>query len=253
LSKSRVSTPQPLDLSKLSSTPQPESSGQKRIGSAGLRSLFRSRSSLDKAESTTPSPRTPGESPNLERSDLVSMDPTPRACANKKQEYYLRIVTVSPSADYTPESPYPRHPNTSRDWRSRNLKCTTCEKVCCGICGRACCAFRAALMALETHQHNQENLQHAMEKVQEISRIFPYGKETPTFIQCTNSVGGGSGCGKMVCPDCCGVCPNEACGDTQCRRCKKDPWVECGWHADGTLDMDLLCKGKGKALEEVTV
>jgi len=148
--------------------------------------------------------------------------------ANDIQERYLRIVTNSPSYTYSPGSPYPGHPSTGKGWKSRNLKCTTCVDWCCAVCGRACCAFKAAVMALETHKENPVGRQNVVEKIQEITELFPYGKEIPTFVQCTS--GGGGGCGKLVCPDCSGICPTPACRDTQCRRCKEDPWAACPWH-----------------------
>lgn len=138
----------------------------------------------------------------------------------------MRVVTNCPSIEYSPISLHPRHPTTSRDWKSRNLKCTNCLSTCCTICGRACCAFRAAVLGLENHKDNARGRDDAMKKVVDITTVFPYGKEAPTFIQCTS-------CKELVCPDCCGICPHETCGDTQCRRCKTDPWMECGWHGDG--------------------
>lgn len=143
-------------------------------------------------------------------------------------------MTCSPTYIYTDNSWLPRHPNTLRFWRSRNLKCTNCVNVCCACCGRTCCAYRAAVMALETHKDNPAGMAAAVERIQQITTIFPYGREMPTFLRCTSGVGNGSGCGRMVCPDCCGVCPDEACSDIQCRKCKKDPWAECEWHSSMT-------------------
>lgn len=82
------------------------------------------------------------------------------------------------------------------------------------------------MLGLENHKDNARGRDDAMKKVVDITTVFPYGKEAPTFIQCTS-------CKELVCPDCCGICPHETCGDTQCRRCKTDPWMECGWHGDG--------------------
>lgn len=53
----------------------------------------------------------------------------------------------------------------------------------------------------------------ALKDVAAIVHCFPVGKESPTFIQCTHQ----SGCGRLTCPDCCGVCPDECCQDVQCR------------------------------------
>jgi hypothetical protein len=140
------------------------------------------------------------------------------------QERYLRIICNCPSIPFTWASMYPRHPNTSREWKSRNLKCTTCLPACCYVCGRACCAYRAATLGIENHRNNPIGREEAYQRIVDISTVFPYGKEAPTFLECTT-------CRKTVCPDCCGRCPVDACGDLECRKCKSpDPWKECDWH-----------------------
>ena len=83
-------------------------------------------------------------------------------------------------------------------------------------------------MAMEIHSNHPENLKVAEDRVLEITKVFPYGREAPTFLQCTKD--DETGCGQMVCPDCCGICPLEYCGDVQCRKCKADPWDICDWH-----------------------
>lgn len=119
---------------------------------------------------------------------------------------------------------YPRHPNTSRDWMARNLKCTNCVSAGCAACGRACCAYKSATLGLENHKNNPTGREEAYKRIVDISTVFPYGKEVPTFLECTT-------CKKLVCPDCCGMCPIEGCEDLECRRCKApDPWTECSWH-----------------------
>lgn len=152
------------------------------------------------------------------------------------QEQYLRRTTFTPAYDFDPYSPYPRHPNTGRGWKSRNLKCTTCSTANCAVCHRVCCAYRAAVLALEIHGESSPARPLALQRIQEITRLYPYGKEAPTFLQCTAEMGGSKmGCGKIVCPDCCGVCPNDACRDTVCRKCKPKMWEECEWHEDGAI------------------
>jgi hypothetical protein len=131
--------------------------------------------------------------------------------------------------DYDPGHGFPRHPVTSRGWHSRNLKCTDCPDFSCACCGRDCCAYKSATKALETHKNNPESLKAAEQLLLQIAFLFPYGREVPTFLQCTK--GGEIGCGKMICPDCCGECPDPICKDIQCRKCKKQPWEECWWHA----------------------
>lgn len=87
------------------------------------------------------------------------------------------------------------------------------------------------MLALDIHLEGTSGRALALQRIQEITKVYPYGKEVPTFLQCTAGlIGDGLGCGKLVCPDCCSICPDEACGDTQCRKCKSQMWEECTWH-----------------------
>lgn len=75
----------------------------------------------------------------------------------------------------------------------------------------------------------------ALQRIHEITQLYPYGREAPTFLQCTVGVGGSMGCGRMVCPDCCSTCPDDVCADVVCRRCKPAMWEECDWHKEGAM------------------
>ncbi|OAL22569.1 hypothetical protein AYO22_07127 [Fonsecaea multimorphosa] len=198
----------PVDSGKLVATPLSEGFEQKKSGLRKVSGLFKT-----KSEKPQPDFASPQNTDMLHRPDL---------------ECYLRTATNNHSYDYDEGQPYSRHPNTSRAWHSRNLKCTTCLDGCCAVCGRACCAYKAAALAVKIHKDNPESLKAAEERLLQIAFLFPYGQEAPTFLQCTK--GGEIGCGKMVCPDCCGECPNPICKDIQCRKCKKNPWAECLWH-----------------------
>ncbi|KIW76005.1 hypothetical protein Z517_10750 [Fonsecaea pedrosoi CBS 271.37] len=189
-------------------TPLSEGLEHKKTGLRKVTDLFKT-----KSEKPQPDSASPQNTDMLHRPDL---------------ERYLRTTTNNHSYDYDEGQPYSRHPNTSRAWHSRNLKCTTCLDHCCAVCGRACCAYKAAALAVKIHKDNPESLKMAEERLLQIAFLFPYGQEAPTFLQCTK--GGEIGCGKMVCPDCCGECPNPICKDIQCRKCKKNPWAECLWH-----------------------
>lgn len=141
-------------------------------------------------------------------------------------------MTYSPVYEHSDSSWYPKHPETLRSWRSRNLKCVSCEPASCPCCHRTCCAFKSAVMAQENHPKGSKCWKEAAERIQQITAVFPYGREISTFLQCTHSgTGEGPGCGKRVCPDCCGMCPIEGCSDIQCRKCKSDFWAPCDWHS----------------------
>ncbi|EXJ83822.1 hypothetical protein A1O1_07449 [Capronia coronata CBS 617.96] len=199
----------PVDGNKQDTLPASHGNEQKRTGLRKVTGIFKSKT--DKAQPDPTSPLPDRRDYTRPREDL---------------ERYLRVTTNCRSYDYDPGQPYPRHPNTGRAWHSRNLKCTNCADSLCGVCGRTCCAYKAASEALENHKNNPLSLRAARDCLANISNLFPFGREVPTFLQCTH----GGGCGKMVCPDCCGMCPNPICADIQCRKCKKDPWSECDWH-----------------------
>ncbi len=69
------------------------------------------------------------------------------------------------------------------------------------------------MMAIENKIVPIDTRKAARDDVAAIVWCFPVGRESPTFIQCTHQ----TGCGKFVCPDCCGICPDECCQDVQCR------------------------------------
>ncbi|OAP61176.1 hypothetical protein AYL99_03377 [Fonsecaea erecta] len=205
-----IATPRktPVDSSKSVATPLSEGFELKKTGLRKVTDLFKTKSEKPQLDFASPQHTDMLHRPDLER--------------------YLRITTNNHSYDYDEGQPYSRHPYTGRAWHSRNLKCTNCLDHCCAVCGRACCAYKSAALAVKTHKDNPESLKAAEEKLLQIAFLFPYGQEAPTFLQCTK--GGEIGCGKMVCPDCCGECPNLICKDIQCRKCKKNPWAECLWH-----------------------
>ncbi|KAK5083351.1 hypothetical protein LTR70_006432 [Exophiala xenobiotica] len=137
--------------------------------------LFRRKDSIERnLDALSFTPRSSQDSPHLARDDL---------------ERYLRTTTNTPTYDHDPTSPFPRHPNTARGWKSRNLKCTTCIEVPCAVCQRTCCAFRAAVLALDNHLEGSPGRTGALQRIQEITKVFPYGREVPTFLQCTEGDG----------------------------------------------------------------
>lgn len=81
-------------------------------------------------------------------------------------------------------------------------------------------SIRLSLIPEDSHNARE----HTAEVLGLIEKLYPVPKEDPTFLQCTE-------CKKMTCPDCCGICPIEGCGDTECRKCKTgDAWNPCSWH-----------------------
>ncbi|KAG9783040.1 hypothetical protein KCU88_g3171, partial [Aureobasidium melanogenum] len=166
----------PAESEKQATTPGSQDVEQKKTGLRKVTGLFKSKP--EKAQPDPVSPLPDGPNYRLPRQDL---------------ERYLRITSNCRSYDYDETQPYPRHPNTGRAWHSRNLKCTNCLDVTCAVCGRTCCAYKAASEALENHQNNAPSLMAAQDRLADISNLFPFGRETTTFLQCTH----GGGCGKM--------------------------------------------------------
>lgn len=136
------------------------------------------------------------------------------------QERYLRTITSSlPRSNATM---FHAHPNTSRNWMHRNLRCIDCNPKGCAKCGKACCAWKAASLGVDNH--TGEAQKRASKIKTEIERFFPSGgREMPTFLKCSD-------CERMVCPECCGECEDEICRLVCCRTCKRDPWGSCDFH-----------------------
>lgn len=125
----------------------------------------------------------------------------------------LRVRLNARSYDHDSTGIQPRHPTTGRGWHSRNLRCTTCSESSCACCSRACCSYRACMLIAESKLTPTDIKDLAISDCIAIGQCFPFGRESSTFIQCTH----GTGCGKFVCPDCCGMCPDDSCQDVQCR------------------------------------
>ncbi|KAK6368167.1 hypothetical protein LTS17_009908 [Exophiala oligosperma] len=201
----------PSNSFKTTTTPVSETFDTKKSSLRKVSDLFKPKSgkSLD-----TSSPSGPTSSPE----ENIVNQPAHRLNTEK----HLRTTLNCPTYDYSESDPLPRHPNTARGWKSRNLKCTTCQDACCALCGRACCAYKTAYLATKTHKDNPESLARAQEILGNISILFPYGQEAPTFLQCSNGAPDDEfGCGKM------------------CKRCKKHPFLDCVWHDENVASLSF--------------
>ena len=152
----------------------------------------------------------------------------------RRQAFVHRMRTKlnAASQDYSPGDPHPRHPETSKGWYHKNLRCTNCPaNTECPLCHSPCCAWRRLTENIKEAERNPERatamgVEEAKTNLKNVEKIFPTGAEVPTFITCST-------CYSKVCPRCSGQCPDEVhCKDLQCRKCKKDPWSICEWHAD---------------------
>ncbi|KZF20901.1 hypothetical protein L228DRAFT_270166 [Xylona heveae TC161] len=126
---------------------------------------------------------------------------------------------------YQPGDRRPRHPNHHRTWYSKNLWCTKCHGRCQN-CMAWCCKYQESYAIALGNRTSVEVKDNAHSIIEAIRMYNPTGTDNPTFLRCTTE-----GCRRLVCPECCGICPNQLlCQDLQCVRCKPDPWVECDWH-----------------------
>lgn len=195
-------------------------------------SLFLPRPRAPSSTSTTTTSSTRKFPPFSLRSLAGALTPTTqpeapqfdRVAYLQKQEHSIRAKTSTlPRAN---ASMFPNHPDTSRNWMHRNLRCTACVDKCCANCGKTCCAWKAAGIALErTHKENEDGVKRALRIREEIEAFDSRGKELPTFLKCSE-------CEEMVCPECCGECCEEICRLVCCRKCKRDPWDVCDYHRD---------------------
>ncbi|RDW72616.1 uncharacterized protein DSM5745_07788 [Aspergillus mulundensis] len=118
-----------------------------------------------------------------------------------------------------------RRPNEARPWDHKNLWCVDCRKAC-PLCNASCCVKEEATKKAVDESLDQKERDDAKRLVDIIDKIGIYAKDVGTFSQCTPP----DGCGRYVCPECCGVCPSEICRDIQCKECKPNPWASCEWH-----------------------
>ena len=112
---------------------------------------------------------------------------------------------------YSPSNSRHKHPNHARNWYARNLQCYQCIGTC-KICGEWCCRYNEARAKLEDPTKTPAEQQEIKEMMHQIElHGNPIGLDASTFLKCTTD-----GCKKLVCPECCSICPDEMCQDLQC-------------------------------------
>ncbi|KAA8643435.1 60S ribosomal eL24 domain-containing protein [Aspergillus tanneri] len=93
-----------------------------------------------------------------------------------------------------------------------NLRCTNCRGDC-PICGASCCIYDNARRTVIKEDSDTTKLEKAGRIVKMIDGMSQQAKEMNKFHLCSPP----GGCGRYVCPKCCGVCHNEICRDIQCK------------------------------------
>ncbi|ODM21021.1 hypothetical protein SI65_04074 [Aspergillus cristatus] len=176
--------------------------------------------------------------PNLDFSETVSgpsqslkdgKTEDEQAISFQKKLKHIREITgtqVALRAEEDPDSP--QRPNDPRMWHTKNLRCASCMGAC-AVCNTACCMYEAGCRAKKDPSSGAFKAAQAERIVLNIEALGSHVRDNTTFIMCTL----GGGCGRYVCPECCGICINVACRDVQCKECKPDPWGPCDWHDEG--------------------
>lgn len=126
-----------------------------------------------------------GAPPEDNRRPMVSRCP-PKVTlplTDREQVSKLRTKLNAAESEYNAADGYPRHPITSRGWHHKNLKCTNCLDFACPICGRACCAYKAATAKAVDENASLEARREAQSNVQSIEDLYPNGKEVPSTLR----------------------------------------------------------------------
>jgi len=115
----------------------------------------------------------------------------------------------------SPDDPKPAHGECDpRNWYSKNLRCIKCLANC-PVCGKTCCSYETARRVYTSLDTKAEQKEYAQGLLEAILRLGARAKDASTFSKCTVP----GGCGRYVCPECCGACPVKGCSDIQCKVC----------------------------------
>ena len=101
------------------------------------------------------------------------------------------------------------HPNHNREWESANLRCTTCLGFC-RVCRAPCCVYSEVMHSMRDLNNLPEEKRETAKLLKKIDQWCPQGIDIPTSLQCTE-------CYRMVCTNCCGICPIFPCHDLICK------------------------------------
>ncbi|KAL3449293.1 hypothetical protein BJX65DRAFT_273218 [Aspergillus insuetus] len=136
----------------------------------------------------------------------------PKKCARQTKILYARRITgteIKPINLLDPK--VRRRQGDPRAWNHRNLWCIRCPGPC-PVCKGTCCLRGEARAKVRDESLEGEDLEKVKRLIEIIEFLGPHAKDADTYSQCSPP----DGCGRRVCPDCCGVCPNKICRDIQC-------------------------------------
>ncbi|PYI03480.1 hypothetical protein BO78DRAFT_451782 [Aspergillus sclerotiicarbonarius CBS 121057] len=126
---------------------------------------------------------------------------------------YIRQTTACEVKTRDPSKPQVRQREDDiRVWDYRNIWCTKCYGKC-PVCDTSCCVYEELRCAVTDEESDPLVSRDRRRTMGLIEMVGAYVKDASTFSLC--SVPGG--CGRHVCPSCCGMCPDDWCQDMQCK------------------------------------
>lgn len=145
------------------------------------------------------------------------------------QEHLLRRKTKTEIVFYNKHDRYPRNPNHERQFHSKNLRCNQCTSSC-AVCNAPCCALKGAALTMSSADSSPVQKAQASVLAKEITTWTKTAQEYQTFMTCT-------GCERLVCPECTGICPIEPCYDRLCKDCNpQNFWQPCDYHSKADIE-----------------
>ncbi|RAK96899.1 uncharacterized protein BO80DRAFT_483566 [Aspergillus ibericus CBS 121593] len=131
---------------------------------------------------------------------------------------YIRQSTACEVKTHDPSKPQVRQREDDiRAWDYRNIWCTKCYGKC-PVCDTFCCVYEELRSVVTDEECDPLLSRDRGRSMGLIEVVGAYVKDTSTFSLCTAP----GGCGRHVCPSCCGVCPDDWCQDVQCK--VSDDW-----------------------------
>ncbi|OOF93495.1 hypothetical protein ASPCADRAFT_517081 [Aspergillus carbonarius ITEM 5010] len=127
---------------------------------------------------------------------------------------YIRQSTACKANTRDPIQPQLRQRESDiRVWDYRNIWCTKCYGEC-PICDTSCCVYEELRRAISDEESDPLVSRDRGRTMGLIEVVGAYVKDASTFSLCSAP----GGCGRHVCPSCCGMCPDDWCQDMQCNR-----------------------------------
>ncbi|GLA57738.1 60S ribosomal protein L24 [Aspergillus tubingensis] len=144
--------------------------------------------------------------------DYHDSSPVGRASSMDDLVDYIRQTTACPKQTRDPKEDWKRkRSGDTRIWNYRNPWCIKCYGEC-PLCNSACCVYEELRRAVADEGSDPLVARDRRRLMGLMESVGAYIKDATTFSLCSTP-----GCGKHVCPSCCGICPDKSCRDIQCK------------------------------------